>query len=287
MPTDIQTINPYIRVAMPSVLSAGAVIKQRVLFDYELIYIESGTFTLTYNGTPHLCRPGDFLLLHPGTPHSFAGICSDLSQPHLHFDLFYTENSPHIPVSFKDIDEFTDGERRLICEDVLGKRASDPFVTFSDKAAALEAFYAVTHTQNATALSRKAHCIQLLDMLIADNYANRFEQPSQSGDIARRIKDYIDAGQGRDATLDDLEKIFNYSKYHLERQFKIRYGISPIAYRNEYRLLKAQKLLAGHTVSAVAESVGFSSIYAFSRAFKQRFGVSPSEWKQHSERTAD
>ena len=39
---DISSINPYIRVAMQSVLSKGKIIASRIIFDYELIYIEDG-----------------------------------------------------------------------------------------------------------------------------------------------------------------------------------------------------------------------------------------------------
>jgi hypothetical protein len=39
---DRNTINPYIRVAMRSILPAGNQLKQRMIFDYELIYLEKG-----------------------------------------------------------------------------------------------------------------------------------------------------------------------------------------------------------------------------------------------------
>ena len=37
-------INPYIRVAMPSRLPPFSRIKERVIYDYELIYVEQGRF---------------------------------------------------------------------------------------------------------------------------------------------------------------------------------------------------------------------------------------------------
>ena len=40
--SDISAINPYIRLAMHSVLPRHHVIKRRIIFDYELIYIADG-----------------------------------------------------------------------------------------------------------------------------------------------------------------------------------------------------------------------------------------------------
>lgn len=84
---DISKINPYIRIAMRSILRAGKVIKRRIIYDYELIYIDAGEFIFNYNGVDYLCQKGDFIFIRPNIPHSFSGIKRDLSQPHIHFDM--------------------------------------------------------------------------------------------------------------------------------------------------------------------------------------------------------
>ena len=48
-------INPYLRVAMHSVIPANHRIRRRVIYDYELIYLESGEFTFIYADVPHHC----------------------------------------------------------------------------------------------------------------------------------------------------------------------------------------------------------------------------------------
>jgi len=73
-----------------------------------------------------------------------------------------------------------------------------------------------------------------------------------------------------------LEQYFNYSKYHLEREFTKAFGTSLIAYRNRVRMEHAACLLKEKAVTAVAEELGFSSVYVFSRAFKRHFGYPPS-----------
>ena len=111
---ELSSINPHIRVAMHSVIRSGESIKQRVIYDYELIYLERGEFTLHYESTSHLCRSGDILLLCPGVPHCFTLDHGDISQPHIHFDLTARPESNRIPVSFKDLSEMTEKEKEWI-----------------------------------------------------------------------------------------------------------------------------------------------------------------------------
>ena len=64
-------INPYIRVAVRSVLNTGLEIKRRIIFDYEFIYIADGSMTFFYNDIPYKVSRGHFLFIRPGIPHSF------------------------------------------------------------------------------------------------------------------------------------------------------------------------------------------------------------------------
>jgi len=274
---DIHTVNPYIRKAIPSVLSAGTEIRRRVIFDYELIYVERGTFTLMYAQREYRCEPGQFLLLRPGVPHRLFEIREDVSQPHVHFDLFYTAESPRIPISFKDMEDLSAEERGMVAEDVFGDYPQEPFVRFADPEGALALFYGIIG--DSAPLKQKAGLLRLIEMLVENNFPDCFARDSGYS-LAQQLKDYIDAGQGLSDRLCDLEKQFSYSKYYLERQFREKYGISLIAYRNERRLRQARKLLRTGTVSDTAEQLGYGSIYAFSRAFKQAFGISPTQWQK-------
>ena len=51
---NLNTINPYIRVAMRSILRQGVVIGPRIIYDYELIYLAEGSFTLAYAGKEYV-----------------------------------------------------------------------------------------------------------------------------------------------------------------------------------------------------------------------------------------
>ena len=276
---NISKINPYIRIAMRSVLHANKEIKRRIIYDYELIYIDDGTFIFHYDGTDHVCQKGDFLFIRPNTPHSFSGIRSDLSQPHIHFDITHLPDSPSVPVSFKDFARMSDQEKAMIRDDFFGGFPQDPLVKFSNKEYVLRLFYEIVDNPTLCTLQQKAKLILILEQLIADNFPSDFTESTSQYPIERQIRDFIDAGQGIFSNLDDIATQFNYSKYYLEKKFKKAYGVSIITYKNQKRMQTAQALLKHESVSAVCEKLGFSSIFVFSRAFKNFFGYAPSNEK--------
>ncbi|MBR3895371.1 MAG: helix-turn-helix domain-containing protein [Clostridia bacterium] len=274
---EIREMNPYIRVATQSVLRAGHEIGRRVLFDYEMIYVESGCFTLMYDGRDYFCCEGQFLLLRPGIPHAFFGLTGEVSQPHIHFDFTATAESPRIPISFRDVDCFSEAERRMIARDVFEECPQQPVVDFAEREDALRLFYGVIQAQKNAPLLAKATLSMLLTHMIEKGFSQCLCAEEGKLDLARQVKDYLDAGHGFEARLEDFEKMFSYSRYHLERLFRQRYGIGVIAYRNQKRMERARELLWSASVTEVAERLGFSSIYVFSRAYRRHFGESPRE----------
>lgn len=282
---DINLINPYIRYASRSILKHNTEINRRVIFDYELIYLEKGSFLFNYNDIDYTCHEGTFIFIRPDIPHSFKCILGDISQPHIHFDFIYNDKSLDTPISFKDKCDFTKDDFTLLQEDLFNDFPKTPFILFFNKAKILELFFQIIDSYNGTStLKSKALLTEIINTIITDNYRavlpyNESALQLQEIDISEQIKNFIDAGQGIAMSLDDFENLFSYDKFYLERKFKIRYGCSLIAYRNTHRMNIACKMLNKNTVSAVAEQLGFSSIYSFSRAFKNHFGVSPTDYK--------
>ncbi len=70
----------------------------------------------------------------------------------------------------------------------------------------------------------------------------------------------------------------SYSKFRV--LFKEQTGYAPREYENLIKLNRACDLLRSgqYSVSQIAEELGYSSIYYFSRAFKKQFGKSPRDW---------
>ena len=272
---NLSLINPYIRLAMESRISAGHNIARRVIYDYELIYLEKGIFNFVYDDITYLCKAGDIIFIRPRIPHSFIIDLGEISQPHIHFDITHRPQSEIIPISFKDLDKMSNEEREWIHEDYFSSFNQAPLINIQNKSDFLENFYHIV-SGNSDALTKKSLIIKLIAAIINENFSELI-QDNNHVNVVKQIKDYIDAGNGMGMTLDDFAKTFFYDKFYLERKFKESFGVNLIEYRNKKRMELAKHLLKLHSVSEVSELVGYQSIYAFSRAYKSFFGYAPSK----------
>jgi len=273
----LSLINPYIRVAMQSIISARNNIRRRVIYDYELIYLERGEFTLIYGEKTYHCKAGDIIFIRPGIAHSFQLSSTEISQPHIHFDITCRPLSEKIPISFKDIDAMNERERSWIHTDYFADYEPYPFISVQNKEQFLKVFYQIISKEH-DPLVKKSLMIQLISLFINTSFPNVLEEHAPFN-IAYQLKDYIDSGNGVKMSLDDFAKLFSYSKFYLEKKFKSVFGISLIEYRNQRRMDHANQLLEKYSVTRVADELGYNSIYSFSRAYRNHFGVSPRKHK--------
>jgi AraC-like DNA-binding protein len=95
------------------------------------------------------------------------------------------------------------------------------------------------------------------------------------------IKDYIDSCCNEDITLDSLSKIALMSPFHLLRQFKKNFHITPHQYLISRRLDRAKNKIvhSGDTIKDICLMTGFRDISSFTKLFKHKFGVSPQQYR--------
>ena len=272
---NLSLINPYIRIATKSRISSGHNIARRVIYDYELIYLAEGGFTFVYNDKSYLCKAGDIIFIRPGISHSFLLDRGEISQPHIHFDITYRPQSEIIPISFKDFDKMSDAEKDWIHKDYFSEYTKSPLINIKSKIEFLEIFYDII-SDNSDDITKKSMMTKLIALIIKDNFFDLL-QGEKSSNVVNQVRDYIDAGNGMEMTLDDFSKNFFYDKFYLERKFKEAFGSNLIEYRNKKRMVLAKELLKQHSVSEVSELIGYKSIYSFSRAYKSYFGYAPSK----------
>ena len=85
-------------------------------------------------------------------------------------------------------------------------------------------------------------------------------------------------------TNDKLSALCKISTVYFRKTFESVYGVSPIKYLNNFRINKAKAILRSdyETIEQVALSVGYNSIYHFSKMFKAHTGINPTEYAKTS-----
>jgi len=277
------TISPYIRRAIHSDVPIPWLISMRILFEYELIYLEKGYLEITVDDRLYHLSPGDVILFCPGQPHEIRSAGTEkISQPHILFDLEYDQYSDRIPISFRNIDAFSEEEKRMIRINAFSNLES-PLLKIDHPEHFLSLFYDVIDTWEAGKdlymLECKHKMIRLLLYLFKCNPSMVMQKQSVPLPSLESVRDYIDNNFTNTITLDTLSDMFHINKFHLTRRFREEFGLPVIQYHKKVLADAAKKLLLEkHSVTQTAQLLGFESIYAFSRFFKNVIGVSPSQY---------
>ena len=92
--------------------------------------------------------------------------------------------------------------------------------------------------------------------------------------------EYISKHYNEKITNEALAAVSGLSVVYFRKLFAAGMGVSPIAYARKLRIEKAKEMLKSDygSISDVAESLGYLTIYDFSRDFKKHTGVSPSKF---------
>jgi len=116
------------------------------------------------------------------------------------------------------------------------------------------------------------------------SYMNRIfgelmSAPITDRSTAQRVKDYIESNYASEISLANLASRFGYTKDHIERIFKKRFGITPHGHLIKVRLEHALWLLENSDISAekISSAVGYKDFSSFWRGFKKEYGISPSQ----------
>ena len=113
--------------------------------------------------------------------------------------------------------------------------------------------------------------IGLLRHIVDAFLAEKAETP------AAAFKRLMDSDEKMKHSLDDLGKQCGYSANHLRVLFEKEFGLSPLAYRNHVRMLRALMLVQNSSLplKVIASRMGFRHFSHFSRMFRKAFNKSP------------
>ncbi len=120
----------------------------------------------------------------------------------------------------------------------------------------------------------------LCDILLPDPVLS----PKLTPEVARAVR-LIQRNPTLRSTSRDLASQTGMSRSHFDREFARQVGLPPRRFILARRLAEARRLLVNSQlrVGEVADSLGYTDIYFFSRQFKQHYGCSPSEYRAREE----
>ena len=130
----------------------------------------------------------------------------------------------------------------------------------------------------------------LLRLLVRREHFAISGQPEPGGEKScrecERVRQYIDNHFKESIRLDDLAELAHINKYYLSHAFQREYGVSPISYLLSRRIQESCYLLTttNHSLSQIAEMLGFSSLSYFSQSFRRSRNVSPLEYRRSHRR---
>lgn len=132
-------------------------------------------------------------------------------------------------------------------------------------------------------------CQRLLEVILLrlrrrDDFALSGAAPAPPGASreCNLVRQYIDNHFKENLTLDQLAGLAHINKYYLSHTFRKEFGASPISYLISRRIRESRFLLAetDHTLSQIAQVLGFSSLSYFSQSFRRLEGMSPMEYRR-------
>ncbi|MGC3975759.1 MAG: AraC family transcriptional regulator [Nitrospira sp.] len=107
--------------------------------------------------------------------------------------------------------------------------------------------------------------------------------------VAERLRTFLSARVSERVTLKELSRLLGYSEKYASDVFRRYMGCPFSTHLKQLRLNKATSMLLEerHTLTKIAESVGFSDAFAFSHFFKRAVGCSPTEYRRQQLHQAD
>lgn len=239
--------------------------------NYTIWNIYEGNLWLEINGQVHKAEAGDVIFFYPGDTykaHSDEGGCTFL------FIIFSIQLGNNIDVLSN---EQLSG---LYHHPAVSERSLEFTKQYMEK----------FHQKECSTLKLYALFLDYFaDFSTFAEFAVPFKTASTTMDslLIHKILDYMNSHFTEDITVKELAQRASMSEKNFIRYFHFNVGISPKRYLIEQRMKYATELLADkdNSITDIAQAVGYSDPYCFSKAFRKYYGESPSACRKSLTKT--
>lgn len=229
---------------------------------YLFLYLYNSYLTLEGEDGAVTCRPGQALLL-PASEH----FTITLPAPGTHLYLCFLDGG---------------------CSGLLAKRLCSPSIhpleVPASSCAAGNIRYLIRHPVTDSDAAQILFSSKFTELLTELYAARECPMPKsrQTPPYIEAVRELFDEQYAQAHSLDQLETLYDKSKYTICREFSRHFGVSPLQYLNQRRIEEAKKLLLSTDmpIHEIGAQVGIENTNHFIQLFKKYTGATPFVFKQ-------
>jgi AraC-like DNA-binding protein len=237
----------------------------RVFGSYALVYFLEGEGDYSdANGYRHKVIPGDFVLVTPELPHRY---CTRQGRYWTEFHIIFS--GPVFDLCRRQgiLDEGRPIAHHTPVEEWTGRMQS-----------------IVTEPTSQSIIEKTSEVSRLLTLLTEVFAGENETESNATADWLSKAKAILDSNLEIDVDPKTIARDLGVSYETFRKNFQKQFGMSPVSYRTRRRMEVACRLLELTTMThhTIAEHLGFSDEFHFSKRFKQHVGMSPREYRRRT-----
>lgn len=261
---------------------------EQELYDFwVLIHMEEGERTIRIGDMQHCLLSGQVMLYPPDIPHQFVENADKACKVGI---VSFICLSPVMSFFQNKVFTLRAKEKNLLTGIFAG---GGPLFKWFEPECIQKGMYATKDTRPEQLYRLKLSLETFLTALYTE-YPTAVRIPgyetarkkNQNKNAVRLVLEYMEHNLKNNPTVEKIANECGLGVSSLKRIFKEETGRGVIDYFNDIKIMKAAGLIQDSVlnISQIAEQVGFSSPFYFSRIFKQRLGVSPMEYSKSARR---
>lgn len=248
-----------------------AICDDRIIGDFELIYIVDGESRITIGGKEFICGRGDIVLIPPFIVHK---IQTSKTHPHnnywFHFDVY-------------PLYRYEDFLHAMLAQENEYRIPLGLFNQMTEIYGRIEEEIKTRHPGNAAFIHSLLS--QIIIIVLRKNIGNipatmKYAKSDPEVSAVNQCLEYIKNNAGENIRVRDLAGLVHVSESYLFKAFSRIMKIPPNKYIQLYKVKNAEQLMktSSRSIKEISDMLGFSSPFYFSRIFKQYYGCSPRDY---------